>query len=163
MDMLKTDIDRKIKYTNKIKKSGINRLLPSYEHIKKIVVQFNICNKEQYHELQSCDFRLPEFPEEIRGFKGWIDFLGIKPDSCYELVQCVEMVKQYITADYDKYRDIYLCSDVACGGLDGICKELCAIDVRFPPYELWTDYYNVPCITDCINFKLRKKKKIYMD
>jgi|LakMenE18May11ns_1017448.scaffolds.fasta_scaffold9851043_2 hypothetical protein len=46
--MLKTDIDRKIKYTNKIKKSGINRLLPSYEQIKKIIAEHNIYTKEQY-------------------------------------------------------------------------------------------------------------------
>jgi superfamily II DNA or RNA helicase len=137
-----------------------DELVPSYEQIKKIVSENYICNKEQYYESRVCDFRLPECPEEIRGFKGWIDFLGIKPDSCYELVQCVEMVKQYITADYDKYRDIYLHRDVACGGLDGICKELCTIDAKFPPYGLWTDFYMVPCITNCINFRLRKKKKI---
>jgi superfamily II DNA or RNA helicase len=129
-------------------------LLPSYEQIKKIVSEHYICNKEQYYESRVCDPRLPECPEEIRGFKGWIDFLGIKPDSCYELVQCVEMVKQYVITDYDKYRDIY-----NRDGIDGICKELCAIDARFPPYGLWTDFYCVPCITDCINFKLRKKKR----
>ena len=129
-------------------------LLPSYEQIKKIISEYYICNKEQYHESRVCDPRLPECPEDIRGFKGWLDFLGIKPESCYELVQCVEMVNQYVIADYDKYRDIY-----NLDGLDGICKELCAIDARFPPYGLWTDFYKVPCITDCINFKLRKKKR----
>ena len=131
-----------------------DELVPSYEQIKKIVAQYYICNKDQYYEMQTCDPRLPECPEDIRGFKGWLDFLGIKPDSCYELVQCVEMVNQYVIADYDKYRDIY-----NRDGLDGICKELCTNDAKFPPYGLWTDFYNVPCITDCINFKLRKKKR----
>lgn len=51
MDMLKTDTDR----TNKLKKLDINRLVASYEQIKKIISEHYICNKEQYYESRVCD------------------------------------------------------------------------------------------------------------
>jgi hypothetical protein len=42
--------------------------------------------------------------------------------------------------------------------LEIVMRELCKIDVLFPPVGLWVEYYNVKDLRDIITIIINKKK-----
>ena len=44
--------------------------------------------------------------------------------------------------------------------LSVIVEEICKNDKKFPPSDLWIDYYDVRELDDIINIKNKKKKKV---
>ena len=116
-------------------------------------------NKEEYLLLCKSDLRLPEEPELVfKGqFIGWLDYLGIK-GNFYDLHTCKEKVTFYLKnkPELKKYN-----LDIS-----KISLELCKIDLLFPPYGLWCDYYkhnNIGDLSEIINVLKKKKKKTLAD
>jgi superfamily II DNA or RNA helicase len=123
----------------------------TYEKAKKIIIEKNIRNKEDYYKLCEKDNRLSTEPDIIfKGqFKGWIDYLGIQKDY-YDLDTCKIKVNEYITK-YPEIKTNYL-------ELSLISSELSKIDKLFPPDGLWVEYYNIKDLRDIITIKSTKKK-----
>lgn len=40
-----------------------------------------------------------------------------------------------------------------------ICKKLCKLDNKFPPCDLWIEYYKINKLSDIIIIKNNRKKK----
>jgi superfamily II DNA or RNA helicase len=123
----------------------------TYEKAKKIIIEKNIRNKEDYYKLCEKDNRLSTEPDIIfKGqFKGWIDYLGIQKDY-YTFEICKIKVNEYITK-YPEIKTNYL-------ELSLISSELSKIDKLFPPDGLWVEYYNIKDLRDIITIKSTKKK-----
>ena len=128
-----------------IRRSSLNI---SYEKARKIITEKNIKTKKEYHELCKKDWRLVDDPEIVykSRFTGWINYLGIKREY-YELETCKEKVKEYLNKEKYNHLDLL-----------GVCDELCKKDEKFPPYDLWMEYYNVKDLKEIINVITKKKK-----
>ena len=139
--------------TKKLRLKTIRRtaLATTYEKAKKIIADKNIKSKESYYELCERDYRLSKQPEIV--FKGqftnWIEYLSIDR-GYYDFETCKNKVSKYLSS-YPEIKKNYL-------DLSIISKELCKIDVLFPPNELWVEYYNVNDLRDIITIKNKKKK-----
>jgi len=139
--------------TTKLRLKTIKRIALSttYEKARKIIVSKNIKNKEEYFELCEKDNRLSKEPEKV--FKGqftnWIEYLSIER-IYYDLETCIEKVNELLI----------LHNEIKNNNLDlsFVCKELCKIDVLFPPNGLWVEYYNVKDLRDLITITNKKKK-----
>ena len=130
----------------------------SYNTIKKIIAEQNIKNKEEYSDACKKDVRLPDNPEKHFGYPiNWIDYLSIQQHNYYNLTECKENVSRYLIK-YPNLKDKFVSI-----GIDYICKELCKIDLKFPPYGLWVDYYNgdnIRKLSEIIEIKKNKNKRI---
>lgn len=125
----------------------------TYEKAKQIIASNKITNKNDYYKLCDRDNRLSKEPEML--FKGrftnWIDYLSIE-QNYYDLSTCMKKVDQYLL-QFPEMRK----HDME---LSVIVEKLCQIDKRFPPSDLWIDYYDVKELDTIINIKNKKKKKI---
>jgi superfamily II DNA or RNA helicase len=114
----------------------------SYEKARKIIADKNIKSKESYYELCERDNRLSNEPEII--FKGqftnWIEYLSIKR-VYYDLKTCKNKVSEYLSTK--KNIDFEFTN---------ITKYLKRLDDRFPPYDLWNEYYDIDDLTEIINY-----------
>jgi superfamily II DNA or RNA helicase len=124
----------------------------TYEKARKIIADQRITSKEGYYELCERDVRLSKEPEVI--FKGhftnWIEYLSVER-VYYDLDTCKSKVKEYLTNHIELKKlwfDLYT-----------VCCELCKLDVQFPPYGLWVDYYNVKDIKEIISISIKKKQR----
>ena len=139
--------------TEKIKLKTVRRvqLGISYEKAKKINKDNNTKSKQEYYELCDRDSRLSKDPEIL--FKGkftnWIDYLGIER-IYYEIDICKNKIYEYLLK-YPEIKQNNL-------DLHNIISYLCKIDMLFPPYDLWIDYYNILQIKDMIIITTKKKK-----
>jgi superfamily II DNA or RNA helicase len=139
--------------TQKLRLKTISRrsLDITYEKARKILIEKNIKNKEEYLELCKIDNRLTEEPDITYKchFTNWIDYLSIER-KYYDLETCKNKIQEYL----NKYPDIkknYM-------NLAFICDELCKLDDKFPPNGLWVDYYNVSQLREVIIITTTKKK-----
>lgn len=125
----------------------------TYEKAKQIIISNKIKSKNDYYELCNIDNRLSKEPEML--FKGrftnWIDYLSIERNY-YDLSTCIKKVDQYLII-YPEMRKHNI-------ELSVIVDEICKNDIRFPPSDLWIDYYSVKELDDIINIKNKKKKKV---
>src|SRR5690606_10337903 len=98
--------------------------------------------------------RLSKEPEVVfeGRFTNWIEYLSIER-IYYDLETCKNKV--------DEYLSLYPEIKKHCLDLSIICKELCKIDVNFPPNDLWSEYYNVKYLTSIIVINKKKKKSIF--
>ena len=137
--------------TTKLKLFTINResIGVSYQKAKKILLENHIKNKEEYFKLCEKDNRLTKEPEILykKQFKNWVDFLSIE-NKYYDLNTCIKRVKEL------SYNINYSLDSLI------ICKELCNLDNKFPPYDLWIEYYNVKNINEIITVKNTKKNSV---
>jgi hypothetical protein len=128
--------------TQKIRLKTIKRttLGKSYEKARKIIVDKNIKNKEEYFELCEKDNRLSIEPEIV--FKGqftnWIEYLSIER-IYYDLETCKNKVSEYLSNEIDVDFEF-----------TNITKSLKILDDMFPPYDLWSEYYDTNDLTEII-------------
>lgn len=140
--------------TEKLKLHTISRqsLDITYEKARKIIQEKNIkftC-KEDYYKLCETDIRLPRDPDDrFRGQFDWIYYLSIER-IYYDLDKCKEMIDQYLI-QYPEIKNDYL-------DLSKICYKLCILDNKFPPYDLWVEYYKIKQLSEIIQISFRKKK-----
>lgn len=140
--------------TDKLKLKTIKRvqLDITYNKAKQIIATKNIQCKEDYYKLCNQDIRLPEDPEFIfkKQFVNWIDYLSIDR-KYYDFDTCRNKINQYMI----EYPDIKDTID-----LSATCIKLCELDKRFPPSDLWLEYYNVKKIQEIIIFNKINKKQL---
>ena len=140
--------------TQKLRLQTIKRtaLDITYQKAIKIISEKNIKNKEEYYKLCEFDNRLSIEPEIVFNgqFTNWIDYLSIKR-IYYDFKTCKNKVNEYLLS-YPEIKIRYL-------NLSIICNELCKIDVLFPPFGLWTDYYDVKSLHDIIIIENKRKHK----
>ena len=143
-------IEYDLQFTKKIRLKTKHRLnlKISYEKAKQILVENRIQSKSEYANYARNHLYLPSNPKVYFGreFKGWIDYLSIQ-SSYYTLKECIEKTKQYI----EKYC-LQNTFDV-----DFIVTKLCKIDDKFPPKDLWKDYYMIENLTDIVPITYKKR------
>ena len=112
----------------------------TYEKTRKIIAEKNIKNKEEYFKLCDRDNRLSKEPEIIfkRQFTNWIEYLSIKR-VYYDLETCKNKVDEYLKNE--KNIDFEFTN---------ITKILKILDDMFPPYDLWSEYYDINDLTEII-------------
>jgi len=117
----------------------------NYEKTKKIILEKNIIfnNKDDYFTLCNKDIRLSRKPEEkfMGQFSTWFDYLGLNKENYYDIKTCIDKVDEYINEnkifDYE---------------LTNITKTLQNKDKRFPPFDMWTDCYDINDLSEIIHF-----------
>lgn len=129
----------------------------TYAKAKEIIKKHGCKTKCDYLALCKINIRLPEDPRERfqKTFEGWIPYLSIEP-IYYSLDECKQKIKEYLR-EYSCLKD-YI-------DLQSVCNKLCALDSKFPPNDLWVDYYNhygekLNNLSDIIRFEAMCKKKI---
>jgi superfamily II DNA or RNA helicase len=126
----------------------------TYNQAKRIIKKYNIQNKEKYFLLCDKNLRLTKEPEEKYNnqWTKWIDYLNINKNNYYNLKTCKEKVNEYIKLK-PELRKHFL-------ELDIVCNELCKMDNKFPPNELWVnECYDVMTLNEIIQIDNLKKKK----
>jgi len=123
----------------------------SYDKAKKIILEHKINSKEDYYNVCNKDIRLAREPEELYGkkFINWIDYLGIMK-VYYDLKTCKDKITEYIAIN-PEIRNNFL-------NLSYVCNKLCSLDNKFPPNDLWVEYYKVKELNDIIKISTRQKK-----
>jgi superfamily II DNA or RNA helicase len=146
------DYDDEITKTLRLKTIKRTALATTYEKARKIIVEKNIKNKQEYYNLCEIDNRLSKEPELV--FKGqftnWIEYLSIER-TYYDLQTCKNKVSEYLLL-YPEIKANYL-------NLSIVVNNLCKLDALFPPDGLWVEYYNVKDLKDIINI-INKKSKV---
>ena len=131
--------------TQKLKLETLSRIAfgISYEEARKIIAEKNIKSKEEYYKLCEDNIKLSKEPEIIyKGkFTNWIDYLSIKR-VYYDLETCKSKVNEYVSNK--THFDIELINET---------KSLKLKDNKFPPYDLWCEYYNINDLTEIIKEK----------
>ena len=128
-----------------------NRRNITYEKARKMNADNCVKSKEEYYELCDREKKLPRDPKEL--FKGkftnWIEYLGIER-TYYDFETCKDKCKEYLL----------LHPNITKNHLDlsTTVNELCNIDARFPPNDLWIEYYSVKDLRDVIVILSNKKK-----
>jgi len=127
----------------------------SYLEVKDIIKEYNIKTKENYFRITKDDFRLPKNPEEdFKGKFNWIDYFSINKKDYFTLDVCKKKSIEYL----EKYPDLkkdYLLNPCK------ITKALSNINIKFPPYDLWCEFYNILDVKKVL--KMKKKKKALSD
>lgn len=139
-------------FTNKLKLRTTSRHNITFNKAKEIILEYNIKSKKGYYKLCEINYRLSKEPEIIykNQFTNWIDYLSIER-VYYDLETCKEKVAEYISLNKIVNKDHL--------NLALICKELCEIDILFPPNDLWIEYYGINNLSEIIKINIRKKKK----
>lgn len=126
----------------------------TYEKAKTKIRGYIIKNKSEYYKKCEEDVQLPENPKQYfrSSFVNWFDYLSLETKDYYDLETCKQKVKEYIENDstLKKYTT----------ELTHIEQYLSEIDSKFPPPELWTDYYNLNYLGEIITPNKKKKKKV---
>ena len=121
----------------------------------KNIISPNVKSKKDYYNLCKIDIRLPIDPESFfnDNFVSWIDYLNIAPCKgmkYYTFDECKHKVNSYLKI-YPNLKNNIL-------DLDFVCDELCNIDSKFPPNDLWLDYYNIDDLKSIISIKIIKTR-----
>ena len=103
----------------------------SYSTACNIIAGKNIKSKAEYYDLCDKDYRLSKEPDVVykSKFTNWIEYLNIER-VYYDLAEC----KQKVNEEYS-FESIFEYSE--------IIKKLKETDDKFPPYDLWCDYYSI--------------------
>lgn len=134
------DLDKQLEHELRLKTVKRCALGTSYEKAKKIIAEHNIKTKEDYYALTLRLNKLPDDPETAyKGvFTNWIDYLSIER-VYYDLKTCKSKVNEYLanetSIDFE---------------LTNIAKNLKSLDNKFPPCDLWCDYYDINDLTEII-------------
>jgi predicted helicase len=138
--------------TKKIRLKTTKRtvFLTSFEKAKQIIKQNNVTTKSDYFELCRRDNRLSINPKEQYNAKfiNWINYLSIEK-KYYSLDECKQYVIHYLNEDINNYKHL---------DLSIIIKNLCIKDPKFPPNDLWDEYYNIANLNDIFKINIKKKK-----
>jgi len=133
--------------TEKLKLHTVSRqsLDITYEKARKIIKEKNIiftC-KDDYYKLCDTDIRLSRDPEKIFNtqFTSWFNYLGLYRNEYYDKKSCINKVNEYIIKH-----------NIFDTELTKITKELQNIDNTFPPFDMWTDCYDVNDLSEIIKF-----------
>ena len=128
--------------TQKLRLKTIKRtaLVTTYEKARKIIADKNIKSKESYYELCERDNRLSKEPEIVFKcqFTNWIEYLSIER-VYYDLETCKNKVGEYLSNETDIDFEF-----------TNITKSLKILDDMFPPYDLWSEYYDINDLTELI-------------
>jgi superfamily II DNA or RNA helicase len=142
------------KLTQKLKLKIIPRYINdiSYEKAKLINKEkLTDKSKKAYYELCNQDIRLSKNPEEkYKNIFDWIDYLNIEK-IYYDINECHNKINEYLIL-YPNIKQNNL-------DLSFICNELCNLDNKFPPNDLWCEYYQVNNLNKIIKIVLDKKNK----
>jgi hypothetical protein len=131
-----------------------NKRIITYEKATQMIVDKGVKTKEEYYELCDREKKLPRDPKEL--FKGkftnWIHYLNIGRTFYYDLETCKDKIQEYLVFNPSikkSHLDLYLSTTI---------NELCKLDARFPPNDLWIEYYGVKDLRDIIVISSNKKK-----
>jgi hypothetical protein len=128
------DIDEKTIYDLVLKKSSPEL---TYRNCIQIILysENKPSTKKEYNDLCQIDTRLSSEPDICFGSKfDWIEYLSIDRKLYYELTECKSRINQFLKSNpifNNKLPSI-------------IIEELCRIDKKFPPNDLFIEYYKVP-------------------
>ena len=140
--------------TQKLKLKIIPRYINdiSYEKAKLINKEkLTDKSKKAYYELCNQDSRLSKNPEEkYKNIFDWIDYLNIEK-IYYDINECKNKINEYLIL-YPNIKQNNL-------DLSFICNELCKLDNKFPPNDVWCEYYQVNNLNKIIKIILDKKNK----
>jgi hypothetical protein len=119
-----------------------------------MIVDKGVKTKEEYYELCDREKKLPRDPKEhFKGkFTNWIHYLNIGRTFYYDLETCKDKIQEYLVFNPSikkSHLDLYLSTTI---------NELCKLDARFPPNDLWIEYYGVKDLRDIIVISSNKKK-----
>jgi len=134
------DLEKQLEHELRLKTVKRCALGTSYEKAKKIIAEHNVKTKEDYYALTLRLNKLPDDPETAyKGvFTNWIDYLSIER-VYYDLKTCKSKVAEYLanetSIDFE---------------LTNIAKNLKSLDNKFPPCDLWCDYYDINDLTEII-------------
>lgn len=146
--------DEKMTETLKLKTIQRIHLDITYEKAKKIIAENRVISKTEYYQLCERDNRLSKNPEiTFKGqFTNWIEYLNI-PRIYYNLETCKTKVNEYVNIP-----------DLKCILYDvsAVCEYLHRLDHRFPPSELWSEYYPTTDLREIIPVSPKKKKNIIL-
>ena len=143
-------IDSEIIYDLVLKKSSPEL---TYSNCIKIIKNSSPkpTTKKEYIELCKIDTRLSTEPDILFGSKfDWIEYLSIDR-IYYELDECKTNIQQFLKSK-PELKKHYLNPII-------ICNELCEFDNRFPPNDLFIEYYNLKQLNDIIKITHSVKKK----
>jgi len=152
------EYDPELTHKLRLRTTARNALRTSYEKVRKILVEKNVKNKEEYVELCRVDNRLPSDPEIVfkiycSGDFDWFEFLSIPRTEgiYYDFVTCKTKVDHYLGQHF-YLRSFYL-------DITALCSELCKLDDKFPPNGLWKEYYKIKELREVIAAAEPKKRK----
>jgi len=134
------DLEKQLEHELRLKTVKRCALGTSYEKAKKIIAEHNVKTKEDYYALTLRLNKLPDDPETAyKGvFTNWIDYLSIQR-VYYDLKTCKSKVDEYLanetSIDFE---------------LTNITRNLKSLDNKFPPCDLWCDYYDINDLTEII-------------
>ena len=135
-----SDLEKQLEHELRLKTVKRCALGTSYEKAKKIIAEHNVKTKEDYYALTLRLNKLPDDPETAyKGvFTNWIDYLSIER-VYYDLKTCKSKVNEYLanetSIDFE---------------LTNITRNLKSLDNKFPPCDLWCDYYDINDLTEII-------------
>lgn len=127
-----------------------NQIDLTYDSAKKIINEYEINNKQDYYDLCYYENKLPLNPEEFfnNKFKNWLDYLGL--DDCYyNFHECKNRITELLKDKNNKF----IKSD-----LSNLVIQLCNKDNKFPPSDLWLEYYDITELSEIIEFPVIKKR-----
>ena len=134
--------------TLKLRLKSISRFAMniSYNKAKMIIGENNVNSKNEYYLLCQKDVRLSKEPDDVYGntFKGWIDYLSIEM-KYYDLNTC----KIEIGKILDNNRDL----DKYYSDLVFLCHKFRENDQKFPPVDIWCDYYKIESLNEIVIFE----------
>ena len=143
-------------FTKKLRLKTVKRtaLATTYEKARAMIAEHNICSKADYYALCNVNNRLPEDPENTfkNRFGGWIEYLSISRETYYDFNTCRLKTREHLLL-HPEIKQNYL-------HMEKVCSELCKIDQKYPPCDLWTDMYSVGDISEIITISTSKKKKV---
>jgi ERCC4-related helicase len=124
----------------------------SFNKAKQILADKNIRSKEEYYKLCDEDIRLSKEPEILyKGqFTNWIDYFNIE-QKYYTLTECKERIKDLRSVKPELFKSKYELFDCVV--------DLCHYDNKFPPQDLWTDYYKVFNLQELFDIQNVKKSR----
>jgi superfamily II DNA or RNA helicase len=106
--------------------------------------------KEAYYALCEEEKRLPRDPrEEFKCNFDWCDYLGLDREDYYGKEECKNEAR--------KYSKLFMGMNKV--NLIETCREICKNNTKFPPYDLWLEFYNETSLSNLIIFRRRTKKK----
>jgi predicted helicase len=141
--------------TNNLKLLTINRnmFLVTYEKAKKIVFEYKVKSKKEYYELCNRNIRLSKEPELLfkEKWKDWIDYLGIDKSEYYSKEDCMHNINKYMNSNIELKKYTINTSK--------LLEELNKIDGKFPPVDIFLEYYKIQDLEELIKIKSIIKKK----
>jgi superfamily II DNA or RNA helicase len=136
--------------TNIIKLKTLDRLSLgiTYDKAKRILAPLQIKSKNDYLKACDRDVRLPKDPESVfTQFTNWVDYLSI-PRIFYELDVCKKKIVKHLPPPELMIGFEY----------SQIVKSLHDINPKFPPFDIWCDYYEINDIGEM--FKQQQTTKV---